>query len=399
MLARLFPAVLATAAVAQQGQPTAPDQQTKGQHTEGQDAKIDFAQAIAPIFKARCYECHGPKEQEADLRLDQRGSVFHADETKWIIKPGKPAESELLRRVKLPKSDDEVMPAEGDPLSPEQIATIEKWIADGAIWPEGAGTGTEDTHTPTVETFELTLTATQKEQVDQAVAKLHERGAVATPIARDLVALDVNLSLLRPPAGDADLALAAAAAPALVWLNASRTQITDQGMAALATCSSVRRLHLAQTAIGDDGVHHLAGMRDLRFLNLFGTKVTDRGLEHLRGLAKLEKVFLWETEVTDAGVAALQTALPHLRIDRGGYAKEVLAVAAEQKATEATAKDALPPGVANSKCPVSGEAVDASVTVVHDGRTIAFCCTKCRAKFVADPAKFAPNLPAKADKK
>ncbi len=35
----------------------------------------------------------------------------------------------------------------------------------------------------------------------------------------------------------------------------------------------------------------------------------------------------------------------------------------------------------NSTCPYSDSAVDASVTSTVDGKTIAFCCNGCKAKF------------------
>ena len=49
----------------------------------------------------------------------------------------------------------------------------------------------------------------------------------------------------------------------------------------------------------------------------------------------------------------------------------------------------------NAKCPVSGADVDAAHAVNHDGRVVAFCCGKCKAKFEADPAKFVAKLPPK----
>lgn len=57
-------------------------------------------------------------------------------------------------------------------------------------------------------------------------------------------------------------------------------------------------------------------------------------------------------------------------------------------------------GLANSytyqtKCPVSGARIDpASATELPTGETIYFCCEKCSAAFLADPAKHAPNLEA-----
>ncbi|MCA8972935.1 MAG: YHS domain-containing protein, partial [Planctomycetes bacterium] len=76
---------------------------------------------------------------------------------------------------------------------------------------------------------------------------------------------------------------------------------------------------------------------------------------------------------------------------------------AKFEADPAAFADKLPPAPGaeaaakpiNDKCPVSGEAVDPAQTVVHDGRVVAFCCGKCKAKFEADPAKFADRLPVK----
>ena len=44
---------------------------------------------------------------------------------------------------------------------------------------------------------------------------------------------------------------------------------------------------------------------------------------------------------------------------------------------------------AKLKCPISGEAVDKSVTSDYGGGKICFCCADCKAKFEADHAKYA----------
>jgi YHS domain-containing protein len=47
----------------------------------------------------------------------------------------------------------------------------------------------------------------------------------------------------------------------------------------------------------------------------------------------------------------------------------------------------------NTKCPVTGKAVTAdSPTTEYRGRTVTLCCNKCKAKFEADPDKYAPAL-------
>jgi hypothetical protein len=90
----------------------------------------DFSRDIFPILRRSCFECHGPKVQEADLRFDDRQSAFdHA------IVPGDAARSELYRRVALPAGHEEIMPAVGKPLTKAQTELIRKWINAGAAWP------------------------------------------------------------------------------------------------------------------------------------------------------------------------------------------------------------------------------------------------------------------------
>ena len=51
------------------------------------------------------------------------------------IRPGHGAESELVRRV-ASRDPEERMPPEGEPLTPDQVATLRAWIDQGAKWPD-----------------------------------------------------------------------------------------------------------------------------------------------------------------------------------------------------------------------------------------------------------------------
>lgn len=95
-----------------------------------------FTTEIQPVLERSCIECHGPRKARGKLRLDTREAALAADKSGLAaITPGKPEASELLRRVKLPRDDDEAMPAGDKPgLTPAEIEALEKWIAAGAIW-------------------------------------------------------------------------------------------------------------------------------------------------------------------------------------------------------------------------------------------------------------------------
>jgi len=95
-----------------------------------------FEKEILPVLDRACIECHGPDKAKGRLRLDSRAAAFAGGRSgRPAIVPGKPEESELLRRVRLPREDDETMPLGDDPgLSVAEIASLEKWIAAGAEW-------------------------------------------------------------------------------------------------------------------------------------------------------------------------------------------------------------------------------------------------------------------------
>lgn len=96
---------------------------------------IDFHKEVAPIFKARCWNCHGPQQQQGGLRLDD--NVFARQgglSGKKLVEPPND-ESELLRRV---TSDDPtlVMPKEGGRLNEREIEILRRWVQARAPWPE-----------------------------------------------------------------------------------------------------------------------------------------------------------------------------------------------------------------------------------------------------------------------
>ena len=96
---------------------------------------VDYESEIRPILEQHCIKCHGPEKQKAQLRLDRRGSLLRGgDGGLPSLVPGNTEKSHLLERLRSADSS-ERMPPKGEPLSEVKIATIEKWIAEGAEWP------------------------------------------------------------------------------------------------------------------------------------------------------------------------------------------------------------------------------------------------------------------------
>lgn len=93
--------------------------------------RIDFVRDVEPIFAAKCYSCHGPDEQEGQLRLDAKAIVFKGGVSGSLFEKGKGKES-LLYKFIAGVGDVERMPLDDEPLMENEIATIVRWIDEGA---------------------------------------------------------------------------------------------------------------------------------------------------------------------------------------------------------------------------------------------------------------------------
>jgi mono/diheme cytochrome c family protein/YHS domain-containing protein len=357
-------------------------------------AKVDFQKQIAPLLVARCIECHGPEEQKGDLRLDARAFAFlEEDRDLWTVIPGKPHESELIARIALPAGDEDIMPAKGEPLTKDQQALFTKWIAEGADWPQAGDKWIADELAAQVLpkiTFDLPdVSGDQQKAIAAAIVALREKGIVVQQVAADTNAVEVNMSLLRDKITDNEIAMLRPLAPVLVWLNASRTAITDAGAKHVGALTQLRRLNVANTKLGDKGYSAFVPLKQLEYLNAYGTGLGDDGLAIVASLPKLHKLYAWQTKISQAGVKAIRDHFARVEVDLGDYVEERLAAAKKEIAERAERDKPI-----NDKCPVTDEAVDAAQFVDHEGRRVAFCCAKCKAKFQKDPAKFAAKLPA-----
>jgi uncharacterized membrane protein len=92
---------------------------------------------VRSILAHNCYSCHGAGKVKGMLRLDSKEAIFEGGEHGVVIVSGKPEESELIRRVTLPRGHKEAMPVKGKMLTAEEVDVIRQWIKLGAPWPTG----------------------------------------------------------------------------------------------------------------------------------------------------------------------------------------------------------------------------------------------------------------------
>jgi len=89
-----------------------------------------YAEHVKPILEARCFKCHNADTSKGGLNLASHATTMAGGSSGPILTAGDPGASRLINLVM--QSEEPIMPPSGDPLTPEQIEVLRKWIADGA---------------------------------------------------------------------------------------------------------------------------------------------------------------------------------------------------------------------------------------------------------------------------
>ncbi len=98
--------------------------------------EAQFNRDIRPLLSNRCFHCHGPdeKNRKAGLRLDTFEGATKDRGGYRAIAPGKPEESELLRRVTSHDASEMMPPpsAKKPAITSQEAELLRRWIEQGA---------------------------------------------------------------------------------------------------------------------------------------------------------------------------------------------------------------------------------------------------------------------------
>ena len=110
--------------------------QVEKQYADTRPDGVNFHREILPIFENKCFSCHQGVKTKGGLKLH---SLAHAleggKEDGPGIVPGDALDSAVFLRV-TDEDEDYVMPPKGEKLTKAEITVLEKWIDEGAHWPE-----------------------------------------------------------------------------------------------------------------------------------------------------------------------------------------------------------------------------------------------------------------------
>lgn len=104
--------------------------------TPGTDAaKLAFYHdSVKPILQTNCYRCHSGMNHRGGFSMATRTLLLKGGHEGTVVVPGNPEASLLVALIRHqgPKNDPMPMPPKSK-LSDAEIATITRWIADGAV--------------------------------------------------------------------------------------------------------------------------------------------------------------------------------------------------------------------------------------------------------------------------
>ena len=87
-----------------------------------------FAEQVGPLLVARCGQCHGSRQQKAELDLTSLAGIKAGGESGPLLLAGKPEESLLLKMV----IEGEMPPEGKNSLTGQEIKLLHRWIESGA---------------------------------------------------------------------------------------------------------------------------------------------------------------------------------------------------------------------------------------------------------------------------
>jgi cytochrome c553 len=91
-----------------------------------------FESKVRPLLAARCFRCHGEKQQKGGIRLDSAEALLGKNDDEALVKPGHPSESRVMEVIGY--KDEPKMPPDGK-LSDANIQILREWIRQGAHFP------------------------------------------------------------------------------------------------------------------------------------------------------------------------------------------------------------------------------------------------------------------------
>ena len=281
-----------------------------------------YKDLITPIIENKCISCHQASKTKGELLMinyqnlvkgGKSGSVFNFDE---------PKESELLKRILLPITDEDHMPPKGKvQLNNDEIILLEWWIENKACenCKVGALIPREDVKTilnrslkPTNRINHHSISSPK----DEYLKRLQNNGITITSISKSSPFISLGLP------NNTEVSKKMIRSLKLVGenikeLNLSSVEINKDLLNTIVGLENLQSLQLQHSNISDNDINKLISLENLHTLNIYNTSISDESIEALSKIPALKKIFSWQSQISKAGANKLKTLNPNLEINQG----------------------------------------------------------------------------------
>lgn len=302
---------------------------------------IVFNDIIKPIIKSKCENCHNPSKMKGDLRMDNFELLMKGGEHGKIVEIGKSAESELIKRILLPESNDDHMPPKGkNQISEDELSLLQWWIDNGATSDKKVSELIADDKIKTIlnkysssnvssvassntikqDKFEIEekIISNKIEPINEKIkTEITKAGGLILPFSHQSNYVEISF-VNKSGLTDAEFSeLSKNKLSQVLWLRLSNTKISDASSSQFSNYSNLTRLYLENTSITDKTIDAIAQLQNLEYLNIVNTQISDNGLKKIASMKSLKKLYVWQTKVSEKELADLSATLPNLKIEKG----------------------------------------------------------------------------------
>ena len=255
-----------------------------------------YSGIIQPILDQKCVSCHNPKKSKGDLLLHNLKGIMGGGTEGPIISMTNPMESEILKRIHLPREEKKHMPPKAKiQLSKAEKKLIDQCVLQGApqnktIAELGLSTSYFTSFFPVDETGiypEPLLEPLDILMIDS----LHSLGLQVSPIYKTSPLIKIS-AINAPDFKDKNAFVFLNVLDHIVDLDLGQTKVTDSIFKVLRKLKNLTVLKLNHTAISGKGINKLNSLEHLKQINLVSSNFEDEYLEDMFSFPALEKVHL-----------------------------------------------------------------------------------------------------------
>ncbi len=279
-----------------------------------------FDHLIKPILDSKCTGCHNPDKLKGKLVLTDSASIHKGGKSGKLFVSGNPGISLLIKRIHLAPENKKHMPPSGNTqLTPDEKELLRLWIKANTRFNQ------KIVSLPPKDSLRLRATAflNSSEAIDEpfdfssadeeTVKMLNTNSRVVSPLAKNSPALSVSI-YNKETYSSQTLTELMDVKIQIVSLELSNMPVTDNDLKGVARFENLRRLNLNFTNITGDGLAALASLKQLRSLSLSGTKVNYQDLKQsMARFENLSTISLWKTVVSDDELMQLQTEYKNIQ--------------------------------------------------------------------------------------